>query len=187
MESRCSFLHVATFTFWLLTLTIQHLVVTGRPYNLSKHDLPFHVSLDIPGNQTLLVRIVEAGQPAGNTSELGLNRPVYDKNTDHLGAVVYVCAVILMYGFSIVLMIGSLVKKSMSDQRVRRYMKALDKVRRYERRLETYKASMIVDRQAGRAGSSLHLAPSLCTVREDKEEGRSEQPGEETSLDSEAM
>ena len=48
---------------------------------------------------------------------------------DGHGAVYYVVVVILLYGFSIVLMIGSSIRKSQRDGGVRRYMKNRERIK----------------------------------------------------------
>ena len=63
---------------------------------------------------------------------------------DDTGALYYVVAVVLMYGFSIILMIGSSVKKSKQDHGVHKYMKNLDKIKRLERRQEKFKARLLM-------------------------------------------
>ena len=63
---------------------------------------------------------------------------------DDTGALYYVIAVVLMYGCSIVLMIGSSIKKSKNDNGVRKYMKDLDKIKRLARRQEKFKARLLM-------------------------------------------
>ena len=64
---------------------------------------------------------------------------------DDTGALYYVIAVVLMYGFSIILMIGSSIKKSKNDNGVRKYMKDLDKVKRLARRQEKFKTRLVMN------------------------------------------
>ena len=49
---------------------------------------------------------------------------------DNEGALYYVVIVIFIYGFSIILLIGSSIKKSKQDMGVHRYMKNFDQIRR---------------------------------------------------------
>lgn len=59
------------------------------------------------------------------------------------GAMLYICAVILIYGFSIVFMIGSSVKKSMtSHQGLSKYMQDLHKLRMIERRQSKFRTRL---------------------------------------------
>ncbi len=48
---------------------------------------------------------------------------------DDQGALYYVIAVLFMYALSIILMIGSLIKKSKQDNGMSKYMEDLDRVR----------------------------------------------------------
>jgi hypothetical protein len=75
-----------------------------------------------------------------NGSWGALPQPDYDD----AGALYYVVAVVFLYGFSIILMIGSLIRKSHSDRGMNVYMQGLDKVRRLERRREKFKVRMFM-------------------------------------------
>ncbi|ELT93332.1 hypothetical protein CAPTEDRAFT_202677 [Capitella teleta] len=62
---------------------------------------------------------------------------------DDTGALYYVVAVVFIYGFSIILMIGSLIRrKSNSDRGMNVYMQGLEKARRVERRREKFKVRL---------------------------------------------
>ena len=72
-----------------------------------------------------------------------LDYPPFKKATyDDQGALYYVIAVLFMYAFSIILMIGSLIKKSKQDNGMSKYMEDLDKVRKVERRQLKYKSRL---------------------------------------------
>ena len=58
---------------------------------------------------------------------------------DDKGALYYVIAVIFIYGFSIVLMIGSTVKRKDHDDGVHNYLNGLEKIRMLEWRQEKFK------------------------------------------------
>ena len=58
------------------------------------------------------------------------------RRKDDLGALYYVIAVIFIYGFSIILMIASHVRKNKMDTKLRHYTKEIAKVRKSERRLQ---------------------------------------------------
>ena len=72
-----------------------------------------------------------------------LDYPPFKKAAyDDEGALYYVIAVLFMYAFSIILMIGSLIKKSKQDNGMSKYMEDLDKVRKVERRQLKYKSRL---------------------------------------------
>lgn len=101
------------------------------------------INIDVKdlGNKTFLARIVNVEH------EHGVNRTMNDtnQNEDSLGAVFYVCAVLIIYGLSIFLMIGSLVKKSMTDHGLSSYMKEWDKLKQLEKKHNTIRTRMIVE------------------------------------------
>ena len=66
---------------------------------------------------------------------------------DDTGALYYVIAVVLMYGCSIILMIGSSIKKSKNDNGVHKYMKDMDKIKRLARRQEKFKTRLVMYRK----------------------------------------
>ena len=61
---------------------------------------------------------------------------------DDQGALYYVVAVVMIYGFSIILMIASVIKKSRHDNGLSKYMEDMDKVRQLERRQQKFKTRM---------------------------------------------
>ena len=61
---------------------------------------------------------------------------------DDQGALYYVVAVVMIYGFSIILMIASFIKKSRHDHGLSKYMEDMDKVRQLERRQQKFKTRM---------------------------------------------
>ena len=72
-----------------------------------------------------------------------LDYPPFKKGAyDDEGALYYVIAVLFMYAFSIILMIGSLIKKSKQDNGMSKYMEDLNKVRKVERRQLKYKSRL---------------------------------------------
>jgi hypothetical protein len=72
----------------------------------------------------------------------------YNPPYDDRGALYYVVAVILIYGMSIILMIGSLVRKNQKDSGITNYMKDMDKVRCLERRQQKFKTRLAMQRSA---------------------------------------
>ena len=77
---------------------------------------------------------------------------------DDEGALYYVVAVVFIYGFSIILMIGSLIKKNKGDNGVSKYMKDMDKVRRLERRQRKYQTRLAMSAAGGSRRASRALA-----------------------------
>ena len=63
---------------------------------------------------------------------------------DDTGALYYVIAVVLIYGCSIILMIGSSIKKSKNDNGVHKYMQEMDKIKRLARRQEKFKTRLVM-------------------------------------------
>ena len=88
------------------------------------------------GNNSYIARLEKSA-----SSDNGTLSDPYDPT----GALYYVVAVVFLYGFSIVLMIGSLVKRSKSDHGVSKYMKEMDTVRRLERRQEKFKVRLAMN------------------------------------------
>ena len=72
------------------------------------------------GNDTFRARFED-----NRTFAWGLHNK-HDK--DDTGAMYYVVAVVLLYGLSIIFMIGSVIKKSKQDHGLSKYMRDLDKV-----------------------------------------------------------
>ena len=60
---------------------------------------------------------------------------------DDLGALYYVVAVIFIYGFSIVLMIASHIRKNKMDQKLTSYLKEMANVRKRERQIQLFNAA----------------------------------------------
>lgn len=81
-----------------------------------------------------------------------------EKPYDDQGALYYVVAVVFIYGFSIILMIGSLIKRNKNDNGVSKYMKDMDKVRRMERRQLKYQTRLAMSAAGGSRRASRALA-----------------------------
>ena len=62
---------------------------------------------------------------------------------DGRGALYYVVIVLSIYAFSIILMIGSSIKKSRDDKSISKYMKGMDKLRNIEKRQQKFKARVL--------------------------------------------
>ena len=99
-------------------------------------------------NDTYRASIQSGGGIGGvgnNTSQLHiLNSMLQQQQQQHetydgQGALYYVVAVLCMYAFSIILMIGSSIKKSKQDVGVNKYMKGMDKLRKIERRQQKFR------------------------------------------------
>ena len=108
--------------------------VRGSRIRLSIHRL---------SNGTYLASVIE-GSNSTNDSLHGLFPQYRQRDYNGEGALYYVVAVILMYGFSIILMIGSSVRKNSQDQQAQKYMKEMSKVRRMERRQEKFKTRLLM-------------------------------------------
>ena len=87
-------------------------------------------------------RTFQASEQGDNSSQLDLLKEA-QPDYDGKGALYYVIAVLCMYAFSIILMIGSSIKKSKHDNNVTKYMKGMDKLRRIEKRQMKYRARMM--------------------------------------------
>ena len=83
--------------------------------------------LSLLGNGTFLTSLLDSTSEQFNVSSVEV--PL-DEEYDNQGALYYVVIVVFLYGFSIVLMIGSSLRKSKKDGSVTRYMSNLDKIRR---------------------------------------------------------
>ena len=82
-----------------------------------------------------------------NGSQLLMPTTAAAPGYDDQGALYYVVVVVFMYGFSIILMIGSSMKKSEQDNGMNTYMKDLDKVKRLERRQEKFKMRLVMNKK----------------------------------------
>lgn len=94
-------------------------------------------------NGTFIARIINQNN---HSVDAGYTTRDID-NYDDQGALIYVCAVIFIYGFSIILMIGSSMKKTSTDQGVSKYMNNIKKLRRLERRQEKFKTRLAMSKK----------------------------------------
>ena len=102
----------------------------------------FRFRIDKMDNRTLIATVV------GDDAMRNVSYDKTDKpEQDDIGAFYYVIAVLLLYGFSIVLMIGSLVKRNKYDNGLSKYMKDMDKVKRLERRQEKFKTRLVMEQK----------------------------------------
>ena len=107
-------------------------------------------------NDTFLATLVSQS----NTSHFYATRSYDDE-----GALYYVVAVVFIYGFSIILMIGSLIKKNKADNGVSKYMKDMDKVRRMERRQQKYQTRLAMSAAGGNSRrASRAIASRTCSA-----------------------
>ena len=121
----------------------------------NQDELHFHIhKLD---NVSFVATFV--GGAADNLTDISRNgRFPEAKVYDNEGALYYVIVVIFIYGFSIILMIGSLIKKS-DDTGVSKYMKEMERLRSVERRQQKFMTRMAMHHHMG---SSRHKrTPSL--------------------------
>ena len=104
------------------------------------------------------------------------------KEYDATGALYYVVVVIFVFGFSIVLMIASSVKKTRNktyDTAVSKYMKDMVTIKRQERREEKFKFRMAME-QRRKKKCSLTFVPQDCLPESIKEEDMSGQESIQT-------
>ena len=106
--------------------------------------------MDSSGNNPFQFHIVMVDNRTFYASVIGKNKTLQDLNLFHKGpyddegALYYVVAVLCIYAFSIILMIGSVIKKSKHDNGVTKYMKGMDRIRRIERREQKFKIRVAV-------------------------------------------
>ena len=112
--------------------------------------------MDGSGSSPVKFHVVMVDNRTFYASVIGKNKTVQSLNIfekqpyDDTGALYYVVVVLCIYAFSIILMIGSVIKKSKHDNGVTKYMKGMDKIRRMERREQKFKIRLAV---LGRANS----------------------------------
>ena len=116
----------------------------------------FILEMDGSGNSPVKFHVVMVDNRTFYASVIGKNKTLQSVNFlqrppyDDTGALYYVVVVLCIYAFSIILMIGSVIKKSKHDNGVTKYMKGMDKIRRMERREQKFKIRVAV---LGRANS----------------------------------
>ena len=66
----------------------------------------------------------------------------YQQPYDNAGAVYYIMAVLFMYSGSILLMIGSFVRKTKHDTHINTYIKGLERIRKMELKQETLRIKL---------------------------------------------
>lgn len=124
-------------------------------------------------NKTIIASVLGENQTLDNLSLFRHRKAPYDGQ----GALYYVVIVLCIYAFSIILMIGSVIKKSKHDNAVTKYMKGMDRIRRLERREQKFKIRVAV---LGRTNSqrSASLTSKLITneQRDEIPQNLSKQP-----------
>ena len=116
----------------------------------------FIEEMDGSGISPVKFHVVMVNNRTFYASVIGKNKTLQSLNFfekqpyDDTGALYYVVVVLCIYAFSIILMIGSVIKKSKHDNGVTKYMKGMDKIRRMERREQKFKIRLAV---LGRANS----------------------------------
>ncbi len=100
-------------------------------------------------NGTYLATVVENG--SGNMSAPSLDSFLSGQKPgsryDDSGAMYYVVAVVLIYGLSIIFMIGSLIRKDEKDRSVYTYMKDIDRVRQLQKRQEKFRTRLMIQKK----------------------------------------
>ena len=108
----------------------------------------FSRQLHVLGNGTQEITLTFKITQYGNNSFIGeivntnMTKSQSQTEYDNEGAVYYVLAVIFMYGCSILLMIGSFIKKTKHDNHITTYMKDMEKVRRLELTQEKFRTKL---------------------------------------------
>ena len=108
----------------------------------------FILEMDGSGNSPLKFHVVMVDNRTFYASVIGKNKTLQSVNFfqsqpyDDTGALYYVVVVLCIYDFSIILMIGSSIKKSKQDVGVSKYMKGMDKLRKIEKRQQKFIARM---------------------------------------------
>lgn len=100
--------------------------------------MEFRLKIQDIGNETLIASF----QSNPNSS---LN--AYKRNEDSVGALYYVCVVVVIYGFGIILMIGSVINKGKQDKSFRKYLSDMDKVKRLEKKEEKIKTRLLMQKK----------------------------------------
>ncbi|CAD5119728.1 DgyrCDS8326 [Dimorphilus gyrociliatus] len=115
------------------------------------------------GNETFIASIKESF----NTTE----NQVYKRNDDASGALYYVCAVIVIYGFGIILMIASVINKGKHDKSIYKYIADLDNLKRLEKRKEKFKTRLIMQKIQKKKipFKTIHTAPQRMALVKDDE------------------
>ena len=101
------------------------------------------IILQLDNNETLEASLQNSNATYEEFSLAQLEPKKEPHEYDDQGALLYVIVVLCMYAFSIILMIGSSIKKSKQDRGVSKYMKGMDKLRSIQRRQEKFKARMV--------------------------------------------
>ena len=92
-------------------------------------------------NGTIIANILEYRPGQNNSNDT--SQSDVDEYDDQ-GALFYVIVVVLIYGCSIVLMIGSSMKKSRDENLGHKYMQDLDRIKRLERKQEKFKTRLMM-------------------------------------------
>lgn len=113
------------------------------------------------GNETFIASIREHSNSTDSQ--------IYKRNDDAAGALYYVCAVIVIYGFGIILMIASVINKGKHDKSIYKYIADLDNLKRMEKRKEKFKTRLLMQKMQKKKISfkSTHTAPQRATIMKD--------------------
>ncbi|CAD5124298.1 DgyrCDS12587 [Dimorphilus gyrociliatus] len=104
----------------------------------------------IRSDKSLELRIQEIGNKtylASFQTGSNLTNDVYRKNEDAVGALYYVCVVVVIYGFGIIMMIGSVINKGKHDKSIYKYIADLDNLKRLEKREEKFKTRLLMQKR----------------------------------------
>lgn len=104
----------------------------------------------IRGDKSLELRIQEIGNKtylASFQTDSNSTNDVYRKNDDAVGALYYVCVVVVIYGFGIIMMIGSVINKGKHDKSIYKYISDLDNLKKLEKREEKFKTRLLMQKR----------------------------------------
>lgn len=104
----------------------------------------------VRGDKSLELRIQEIGNKtylASFQTDSNLTSDVYRKNDDAVGALYYVCVVVVIYGFGIIMMIGSVINKGKHDKSIYKYISDLDNLKKLEKRQEKFKTRLLMQKR----------------------------------------
>ena len=118
--------------------------------------------IEVQGNGTFLASIIES-------STKGKNSSMDPYENDQVGALYYVLAVIFIYGFSIVMMIASHIRKNKIDRKLNHYLKEMATVRKREQQMQLYSAAAkIVSTETCQAEGAAKIVPPCTEITEEQ-------------------
>ncbi|CAD5118573.1 DgyrCDS7261 [Dimorphilus gyrociliatus] len=121
--------------------------------------MDFRLKIQDIGNETLIASVQTNANSSFNA---------YKRNEDSIGALYYVCVVVVIYGFGIVLMIGSVINKGKQDKSFRKYLSDMDKVKRLERKEEKIKTRLLMEKKRIEFQTEQQSSQRTFSLKEDR-------------------